>query len=430
MYFDSSIGSRSLLIRILIIGRPGSEMANSNSNVSKNGTGSFFGDRSDATIVAQWLSLAVLGVIIVFGNLASIITFVKTPSLRKKPHYLIISLSVADLFVGMVDFMATYYFSSERKTAIFLMSLEVLDHLFAVASILTLAMISVERFLAVNYPFHHRRLQFKVYVLLIAFPWVAAVIGTILDSLSVAIIIGTNVCHYLSLILPAVALVIIFFSYIGIGTKTCQKSHQIKKQAVRDRRLVVTLLIVTVASLVTWLPHQIFYIIFFFCKTCGRPTLDALFVTKFLQFANSGLNVFIYIARIPDFRTAFLALFCGKVKSNNPASATRNAKVESSSGIANSGFANDKSYEDSKSKFQNGKVAETKLQKLQTESLVDACDCRVSNTNQSNVKQGALNETARDDVPWGKPGQNQNAFKSVGTLERADDTRYSGDTRL
>ncbi|KAK3753673.1 hypothetical protein QZH41_003328 [Actinostola sp. cb2023] len=52
--------------------------------------------RSRATIIAQVTSLAILGVVIVLSNLASIATFIKNQSLRKRSNYLIINLSVSD----------------------------------------------------------------------------------------------------------------------------------------------------------------------------------------------------------------------------------------------------------------------------------------------------------------------------------------------
>jgi len=149
-----------------------------------------------------------------------------------------------------------------------------------------------------------------------ASPWVLSVV---IASLYLISYFENNlnvylVYTYIVFLLALIALVVIVVSYVFIGLKMKQNnpSAQNKNRASRERKLAVTLLIVTLASLLTWLPHQCFLFVLYICSTCNIPHFNIFFIMKFLQFCNSGINVFIYIIRMPEFRQAFLALLCNK----------------------------------------------------------------------------------------------------------------------
>ncbi|KAK3725831.1 hypothetical protein QZH41_003808 [Actinostola sp. cb2023] len=146
----------------------------------------------------------------------------------------------------------------------FLVSLEFFDTLTGIASILTLSAISVERFYAIYFPFKHRMVRFKIYVAFMAFPWIEAVIVAVLSILSYFYKNQHlyNAYTYHAFLVASVALVVISASYISIGMKIRQNNPSAQNQ---NRALL-------------------------------------------LQFCNSGINVFIYIIRMSEFRTAFLAI--------------------------------------------------------------------------------------------------------------------------
>lgn len=264
-------------------------------------------------------SLAVLGAIIILGNFASIITFIKTQSLRRRSHYLIISLSAADLLVGVVAFMLLYYFLTGAKLNAYAFALDFLDTLTAMTSVLTLSAISVERFSAILFPFRHRMLRFRVYVALSSFPWI---LGTCLAVMNIISHFKRAVYYtfmHFSFVIIALALLTILISYISMGCKMRRQSNlsvQNQNRALRDKKLVITLLIVTLSSLVTWMPLQGYSFVKILCRKCPLPDSNDVFIMKFLQFCNSGLNLFIYMVRMTEFRVAFLAIFCRRKKRN------------------------------------------------------------------------------------------------------------------
>jgi len=277
--------------------------------------------QSQAITIVQVTLLAILGVIIVLGNLASIVTFLKTQSLRRRCYYLIISLAFADFFVGVDVFMVMCYFlappMSDHTFIVFAVSLEFVDVASSYASILTLAAIALERFLAIYVPFRHRMLSFKFYIICIALPWLLAFIFSSF-SLTPRFLDHSAfyTTHYYNLsIFALIALIFITFSYVFICLKIMKNNTvaQHQNRASRERKLAVTLLIVTLSSLLTWLPHQCFLFIVFIFHVYIVPYAKVLFAMLFLKFVNSGINVFIYIARMSEFRQAFLALFNNNV---------------------------------------------------------------------------------------------------------------------
>lgn len=324
--------------------------------------------RSNVTIIAQGTSMGVLGVIIVLSNLASIVTFIRTQSLRRRSSYMIINLSVADLLVGFVALTSIHIFLTGKQFNTYIITLEFLDSVTGMTSILIMSTIAVERLYAIYYPFSHRMLRYKSYIGLCVFPWLISITLCslyLVGYLNSPPLLNVAQVYFRSYpIILALALLIIIISYIAIWIKTRQAnpSDQNQNRTSRDRKLAVTLFIVTLASLVTWLPFQCFENLLLICKECHLLDLNILFIMRFLQFANSGLNFFIYMLRMREFRLAFwLMLKCSKKpnRSHLFASTLRNTigtvtlsdsrSYSKPVGKMNLGFSHRKSYSLSKS---------------------------------------------------------------------------------
>ena len=106
---------------------------------------------------------------------------------------------------------------------------------------------------------------------------------------------------------------ILCVSYSSIVIKVrCGAQPQHHGAASRERKLTMTLLIVTVASLLLFLPALIFSIVLY----------DGQFEMSFsvygniygahwvLLYANSLVNPILYVVRIPQYRSAVAGLFC------------------------------------------------------------------------------------------------------------------------
>lgn len=117
-----------------------------------------------AFVILVEVLLAIILVIVVLGNLFVIEAVCRHIRLRTIPNICITSLAIADLFVGLLNIpmymYAVYDDAFEQKYPEKLnLVLNSLDMYFGVASILHLALISMERCYAITCPLRRRFLQ-------------------------------------------------------------------------------------------------------------------------------------------------------------------------------------------------------------------------------------------------------------------------------
>ena len=269
-----------------------------------------------------WLAVGLTEcVAIVTLNVITIIVFIKNRYLRKRSTYLVTNLAVADMFVGGI---ATYdlffevgakcnmwrYISAEHWADYVLVTLL---RFFTLSSLTNIAAISVERLHATLRPFRHRLIKNWVYALIIAVVWATA------GLVSIALIVllkfeGSSYHDYLFIPFVAICLLVICISYATIIIKVrCGAQPQHHGAASRERKLTMTLLIVTIVSLVLYLPDMIYHllnsttdIISAMSKASSERLHDIMNV---LYYGNSLVNPIIYAIRMPEYRSAVLALF-------------------------------------------------------------------------------------------------------------------------
>ena len=110
-------------------------------------------------------------VAIVTVNLLSIILFIKNHSLRNRAMYLVISLTIADMFVGGFSHFYLFRFLSDVSCDIVKMNLSqelnVINSFlylwFPLTSLTNIAVISLDRMHATIRPFRHRLIKTWVY---------------------------------------------------------------------------------------------------------------------------------------------------------------------------------------------------------------------------------------------------------------------------
>ena len=249
---------------------------------------------------------SVMAFLIIVGNSLTIATLLRK-KFRKRPQFLLTSLAFADLLAGCVTilYVIIKYRSSHLFTLSFAFSL--LDMFAGLSSVFHLAVISLERLHATFRPFRHRQLSVKAYWVAMATPWI----------LSLCVWIFTFVFYKMS---PryyySVNYIIITFSlttsllttsfcYILIFVKRRRSQVRIFRQN-QEARFSKTILIVTAASFITWMPFQC-VVVFFFSSGRFIPSSGLLFI-KLLRFSNSFVNFVIYFFRFPSYRKALFTL--------------------------------------------------------------------------------------------------------------------------
>ena len=246
------------------------------------------------------LCFGLLASLIVVGNVLTIWIFLKQ-RLRKRAHFLLISLAVVDLLVGLLA--VPFYMAIDT---LFSFSIDILTGL---TSIYTLAAISSERMYAIGWPLRHRTLNFHAYIFAIVIPWLLAAISTSLKVMSSFKVITHKSFVYSILLFLITPLLVICTAYFVIWKKR-QSPMGNHAHAAREAKLTKTLFMITGASLLTWLPVQTLYVLLAFNVIGYFPYFNLiLFIFKFLQFSNSLVNVIIYPFRISEFKNAFVQMF-------------------------------------------------------------------------------------------------------------------------
>ena len=263
-----------------------------------------------------WMTVSLVeSVAIVTLNLCTIAVFMRNRNLRKRSTYLVINLVVIDMFVGGAVVYNMFYMpgvdcnlwhSIEDGTFNFIQILTSLPF----GSLTNIASIALERVHATFLPFRHRVLKKWVYRLIIAVVWVTS--GLVSVSLTLVLFEDLQYAVSLERTLLSICLFIICISYTSIVIKVrygAQPPHH--GAASRERKLTMTLFIVTVVSLLLYLPYVVIVFAFFIGEsdTSWSAFIHLSYAFFVLVYANSLVNPILYAIRMPEYRSAFLALF-------------------------------------------------------------------------------------------------------------------------
>ena len=268
-----------------------------------------------------WMIAALAeSVAIVTLNLCTIIVFARNRNLRKRSTYLVINLAVIDMLVGGFAVYDLFYLSgaaciqwkrlstADRATYVVL----TLTCLLPNSSLTNISIMALERVHVTFWPLKHHVLKKRVYGIIIAVVWVTAGLLAISDALLVYL--EEKKIYFIShVVFYSICLFIICVSYSSIVIKVrCGVQPQHHGAANRERKLTMTLLIVTTVSLLLYLPFVVYYYVCYLGIVHSLPSSvhfhleNALLV---LFYANSLANPVLYAIRMPEYRSAVFALF-------------------------------------------------------------------------------------------------------------------------
>ena len=270
-----------------------------------------------------------MAVAIVTVNLLSIILFIKKSNLRTRGMYLVINLTVVDILVGGLStlylLLVNSYFVC--KTVIVRLPregnilLDFVSHWFTLTSLTNITVISLERMHATFRPFSHRVIKKWVYRVTICVVWVLA--GMMSTATILLSFFDQNRSHF-QYFWQSYSLLCLFVTcacYASIIVKICCGARpQHHGAARRQRKLTVTLLIMTIVSLLLWLPYAVATFVYY-----TNDSILSLSYTKIRRLnmfllllfcTNSFVNPVAYTVRMPEFRKALLLLFTRRQRQN------------------------------------------------------------------------------------------------------------------
>lgn len=283
-------------------------MNSSNSSTALPGTAS-------VSLRPWFVAFGVEALIIIAGNLITILAFASRKSSKKGRFLLLINLSIADLLVGAIplplylaylgSLLSFWQLHWGKALEIILFGVDVL---LGFASVMTLTVISLERVYATVVPVAYRGLKRRNYWFSVALIWFVAFSTAGVCLASNFVLNSLEIATYVSMSLLSVLCCVISVSYITIWYRIKSKRRNIRQKTNEyENKLALTLFIVTVTSLAAWLPFVIVNVLFVFSSV--HFSFNFVYFSKILHYGNSFVNPIVYSLRMPEFRNSVVRMF-------------------------------------------------------------------------------------------------------------------------
>ena len=260
--------------------------------------------------IAVWLTQFIMVFII---NAFTLVVFARSRHLRRRNTYLIMNLTVADLLIAAVSGPETIllYVRDKNLEKGFGVLYLIISDMCWIASLGNLVLISLERLHATLYPFRHCLLGKSFYYKIITFTWFGAL--TLACGVQISRMNDVTLAdRYPWIIYIFLTLTVLTISYVIIISKFIRKAHvqQLGSVMSAERKLSVTLFIVSAASILTLLPWVIIICISISSDRYLWLQFTPMKIASTFYHLNSILNPVIYAIRLTEFRRASKELFC------------------------------------------------------------------------------------------------------------------------
>ncbi|XP_028252528.1 trace amine-associated receptor 1-like [Parambassis ranga] len=278
-----------------------------------------------------YIFIALLAGITICGNLLVIISIIYFKQLHTPTNFLILSLAVADLMVGIIAFPLSMVFSLNSCLDFENLFCKVrgsFDICLSTSSILHLVCISVDRYYAVCQPLTYRaKINHCVVVIMILMCWgVSGLIGIGIviagssnencgDRCLIEVLMANTIGPTLAFYLPVIIMLCIYLKIFLVAQRQARSIHNTTKCGAAvskmERKATKTLAIVLGVFLFCWSPFY-FFITFLPLASDSVPIPVTETVWR-LSLSNSMLNPFIYAFFYSWFRSAFRMIISGKI---------------------------------------------------------------------------------------------------------------------
>nr|XP_043905458.1 trace amine-associated receptor 4-like [Solea senegalensis] len=275
-----------------------------------------------------------LSVLIMCGNLLVIISIVYFKQLHTPTNFLMLSLAVADLLVGVlvVPFSIIIVVSSYWRFHYVLCKVRgSLDVTLCNSSIWNLCCISIDRYYAVCQPLRYRtRITVRVIGIMILVSWTIATLNAVILTAQAqdkglemkkcvlfqrktqsTMVVGV----LFAFCIPAIIMSSIYLKILTVAQKQARSIQSMAKSGATvsktERKATKTLAIVMGIFLLSWTPF--FLSIGFNPLSNYAIPVNAIQSFKWLGWSNSMLNPFVYAFFYSWFRSAFRMIITGKI---------------------------------------------------------------------------------------------------------------------
>ncbi|XP_031570992.1 muscarinic acetylcholine receptor M3-like [Actinia tenebrosa] len=280
-------------------------------------------ERSQLEETFAVLITAMLMPLILVGNLLVMTSYKINHRLRTRTYTFLVNLAVSDLIVGGINIplwlscIINYDRCSSYKT--FVKIFKIFDLFGAYASIFHLTAISIERYIAVVRPYSFQQLRQKSFYIVSVFAWSLSLLMASLSWFSAShfnLKIYNVAIFLLGFALPAAIVVSMYFGIfkaaksLALRTPVFPQNGRKNQMIMReDRKVAVTVAVISGLFIIAWLPFFILSIIAAFCFECfpanATDTLRIVTSVKWLHYSNSMVNPIVYALRDEEMRNTF-----------------------------------------------------------------------------------------------------------------------------
>ena len=269
----------------------------------------------DAVRTSMWNNIFLSKIVLVFIiNTFTLIAVAGNHHLRKRAFFLVINLTFADLLGGVVSRPLLMYEDMPLSHSIIV---HLVESFFLAASLVSLSLISLDRLHATLYPFRHCLIEKQVYFKVIACSWVIALLMASVTVVIELTLDDTSV-RCVTFSYTFITLIIITVSYISIRMKVKRTSHSHSGVISSEKKLSLTLFVMTAAYMLTILPLSTWWLLE--CsKRCQRHLSKGLNIEDAMAVVystNAIVNPLIYALRMREFRKGIKIVFCKVVGRN------------------------------------------------------------------------------------------------------------------
>ncbi|XP_058941397.1 somatostatin receptor type 4-like [Pocillopora verrucosa] len=284
---------------------------------SDNSSGTVALSLAPSEVIAWCVIFGVEALVAITSNVATIAIFLTNKRIRAQTSILLVNLAVADLLVATVPIPGWVYFFGAQAN-LWADSTHLAGHITysaldiggAFASVTNHGCIAVERLIATLLPFKYRSSKRIITTQLIIVVWMCAVCIPVVTLVGFHVLHSNMVAFFVWMPFLTVLLLVITVSYsilLGRMKWLARNLHDHEGTEQRNHRFTVTALMVTVVSLLAWLPFMIMSAINLVAQTISHD-VRLVSMVKLLHFFNSICSIFIYWFRIPNFKAAAYAL--------------------------------------------------------------------------------------------------------------------------
>ena len=287
-------------------------------------------NRSSAYVYIAFSSI--LALFILAGNVLVILAYGKNHRLQTQTNMFIASLAVTDFIVGAVSVPTWVYLTFVNHQENFRGLLDLFgsfDRFSALASIFHLTAISVERSLSITRPFVYEALSPSVYKCMLIAAWLTAALFTgffwLLNSLQFEGV-ATVTIFTVGFVIPSVLMLTVYTGIFRTAralidrTPTDRSEESLRNKVREERKVAMTVSLVTMLFLMAWLPFFVVSLLAHFCTKKCLPKEDdqitMVRMVKWLHYLNSAVNPFIYALRDKEMRNSFTKLLCLQRRGN------------------------------------------------------------------------------------------------------------------